>query len=232
MRALLKLSGEFLAGPRGFGFDYATIDRITNEMIEIKNLGIELGVVIGGGNFFRGVNSSKIGIEKIVGDDIGMLATIQNALMITGVLQKKSCPCRLFSVIQMDKIAELYRPKIANKALEEKNICFFAGGMGSPFFTTDTASILRAIETNSDCILKGTNVDGIYNCDPNKNKGAKLYKSITFDQVLEQNLKIMDSTAFSLAKENAKNIIVFNIEKKGNLKKVLLNKNIGSLVTN
>jgi len=231
MRVLLKLSGEFLAGVSGKGFDEKILNRITDEIIEIHQAGVELAIVIGGGNLFRGIGSQSVGIDQPTGDNIGMLATIQNALMLSGVIRNKGHRSRVFSIIQMPYVCEFYTPSLAKLALQKGNICFFAGGVGNPYFTTDTAGVLRAIETDCNVLVKGTNVEGVYDKDPREFADAKLYKTLTYSQALSENLRIMDATAFALAKENQKKIVVFDVSKKGNLKKVILEQSVGTVVT-
>ncbi len=231
MRVLLKLSGEFLAGSSGKGFDEKVLNRITDEIIEIHQAGVELAIVIGGGNLFRGIGSKGVGIDQPTGDNIGMLATIQNALMLSGVIRNKGYKSRVFSIIQMPYVCESYNPSLAKLALEKGNICFFAGGVGNPYFTTDTAGVLRAIETECSVLVKGTNVEGVYDKDPRDFADAKLYKTLTYAKALQENLRIMDGTAFALAKENQKKIVVFDVSKEGNLKKVILERSVGTVVT-
>jgi len=213
-RIVLKLSGEILAGKKGFGFDFDVIDQITDSIISIKKIGISVGVVLGGGNFFRGAKDTQGNITRISGDNIGMLATIQNSLAIADVLKKKNYNCEIFSAIQVDKIAKTYTPARAQTSLKEGKICFFCAGTGNPYFTTDTAAVLRGIELGADLVLKGTKVDGVYSSDPAKDKKAILYKNLTYDEALNKKLRIMDMTAFSLARDNDLNIKVFNITKK------------------
>ncbi len=232
MRVLLKLSGEFLAGSARKGFDEEILNRISDEIIEIHQAGVELAVVIGGGNLFRGIGSGKVGIDQPTGDNIGMLATIQNALMVSGVIRNKGYgKVRVFSIVRMPYVCESYSPLSAESALTDGNICFFAGGVGNPYFTTDTAGVLRAIETKCDFLIKGTNVSGVYDKDPNKFADAKLYTKLGYEEALQKNLRIMDATAFALAKEHNKKIVVFDVSKKGNLKKVVLDQSIGTVVT-
>ncbi len=231
MRVLLKLSGEFLAGASSKGFDESILNQITDEIIEIHQAGVELAIVIGGGNLFRGIGSKSVGIDQPTGDNIGMLATIQNALMLSGVIRNKGYKSRVFSIIQMPYVCESYNPSLAKLALGKGNICFFAGGVGNPYFTTDTAGVLRAIETECQVLLKGTNVAGVYNKDPREFADAKLYKCLSYGQALQENLRIMDATAFALAQENQKKIVVFDITQKGNLRKAVLEQSIGTVVT-
>jgi len=227
-RLIIKISGEFLAGKKGFGFDQTILDQLADDIIEIKNEGYFLGLVLGGGNFFRGCDLKDI--DRVAADNIGMLATIQNALMMSEVLKRKDCPIDIFSAFPVNKIAKYFTYETAKSSLNKGKICFLCGGTGNPFFTTDTTAILRAIELDCDIVLKGTLVDGIYTADPKKDKNAKFIKQITFTEVLEKQLHVMDMTAFSLARDYNIPIKVFNISVKGNLKNAVLSKDIGTYV--
>lgn len=229
-RILLKLSGEALMGDNNFGIDPVTLNAFTEEIKEIHDLGVEIGIVIGGGNIFRGVQSAATGIHKVSGDQMGMLATVINSIAFQSALESKNVSTRLQTAIKMEQIAEPFIRRRAIRHLEKKRIVLFAAGTGSPYFTTDTAAVLRAIEIESDVVLKGTRVDGIYNADPEKDSSAVKFESVTFQEVLEQNLRVMDQTAFALCKENKLPIIVFNLNEKGNLKKVIMGENIGTIV--
>ncbi len=229
-RILLKLSGEALMGDNNFGIDPATLNAFTEEIKEIHDLGVEIGIVIGGGNIFRGVQSTATGIHKVSGDQMGMLATVINSIAFQSSLESKNVSTRLQTAIKMEQIAEPFIRRRAIRHLEKKRIVLFAAGTGSPYFTTDTAAVLRAIEIESDVVLKGTRVDGIYNADPEKDSNAVKFESVTFQEVLEKNLRVMDQTAFALCKENKLPIIVFNLNEKGNLKKVIMGENIGTIV--
>jgi len=182
-RIILKISGEFLAGPKNFGFDYDTINRITDELLALKEYGVSIGVVLGGGNFFRGGIDSENLVSRVTGDSIGMLATIQNSLVLSDMLNKKNYSTEVFSSIQIDKIAKFYTPNDAENAFQDGKICFFCAGTGNPFFTTDTAAVLRAIELNADIVLKGTKVDGVYTADPAKDSSAEFITSISFFEI-------------------------------------------------
>ena len=226
MRLVLKLSGEFLAGEKGFGFDQAILDQLTDDIIEIKNMGHEIGVVLGGGNFFRGKELTII--DRAAADNVGMLATIQNALVVSEVLKQKNYSTKVFSAFAVDKIAKYYTYSGADKAMKKGKICFFCAGTGNPFFTTDTAAVLRAIELNCDLVLKGTKVDGIYTSDPQKCSEAEFIPEISYSEAMNKQLNIMDMTAFSLARDYKIPLKVFNVTKKGNIKNAVLYKNVGT----
>ena len=229
-RILFKISGEILAGENGFGIDMNAVNFISEELISVKEAGYRIGIVLGGGNFFRG--SSEIGktINRVTADNIGMMATVQNALILSEVLNNKNYHTEVFSSVQMDKITKFYTPSRAITSMREGKICFFCGGTGNPFFTTDTAAVLRAIELESNIVMKGTKVDGVYSADPKKNKNSEFFDDISFDDVLSKRLNVMDMTAFSLAREYNMPIKIFNVLEKGNLKKAVQNKHIGTFV--
>ncbi|MDP8203455.1 MAG: UMP kinase [Candidatus Tenebribacter mawsonii] len=229
-KVIFKISGEVLAGEKGFGINMQCVEKLIEDLISIRKAGYSIGIVLGGGNFFRGVSEVGKHINRYTADNVGMLATIQNALIMSGLLQKKNYRTEIYSAIQVDKVAKFYTPNRATTSLNEGKICFFCGGIGNPFFTTDTAAILRAIELNADIVLKGTKVDGVYSADPVKDKNAKFIADITFSEVLDKELHVMDMTAFSLARENNMPIKVFNITKKGSLKDAILKKEIGTFV--
>ncbi len=229
-KVIFKISGEVLAGKKGFGIDMKSVENLIEDLISIRKAGYSIGIVLGGGNFFRGVSEVGRLINRFTADNVGMLATIQNALIMSGVLQKKNYRTEIYSAIQVDKVAKFYTPNRATTSLNEGKICFFCGGIGNPFFTTDTAAILRAIELGADIVLKGTKVDGVFSADPVKDKNAKFIADITFSEILDKELQVMDMTAFSLARENNMPIKVFNITKKGSLKEAILNKNVGTFV--
>ena len=229
-KVIFKISGEVLAGENGFGIDLQNVENLIEDIISIRKAGYSIGIVLGGGNFFRGVSEVGKHINRYTADNVGMLATIQNALVMSGLLQKKNYRTEIYSAIQVDKVAKFYTPNRATTSLNEGKICFFCGGIGNPFFTTDTAAILRAIELSADIVLKGTKVDGVFSADPVKDKNAKFIADITFSEVLDKQLNVMDMTAFTLARENDMPIKVFNITKKGNLKKAILNKDVGTFV--
>ena len=229
-RILLKLSGEALLGNRSHGIDPKTINKYSREIKSIVDLGVEVSIVIGGGNIFRGLSGANNGIDRVQGDYMGMLATVINGLALQSSLEKIGLQTRLQTAINMEAIAEPYIKRKAVRHLEKKRIVIFGGGTGNPFFTTDSAAVLRAIEIEADVILKGTRVDGIYNDDPEINKNAIKFNELEYDEAISKNLKIMDSTAFTLSKENKLPIIVFDINKTGNLKKIIEGKIIGTKV--
>ena len=229
-RILLKLSGEALLGDRSHGIDPNTINKYSREIKSIVDLGVEISIVIGGGNIFRGLSGANNGIDRVQGDYMGMLATVINGLALQSSLEKIGLQTRLQTAINMEAIAEPYIKRKAVRHLEKKRIVIFGAGTGNPFFTTDSAAVLRAIEIEADVILKGTRVDGIYNDDPEINKNAIKFNELEYDEAISKNLKIMDSTAFTLSKENKLPIIVFDINKTGNLKKIIEGKIIGTKV--
>ena len=229
-RILLKLSGEALLGGRSHGIDPKTINRYSKEIKSIVDLGVEVSIVIGGGNIFRGLSGANNGIDRVQGDYMGMLATVINGLALQSSLEKIGLQTRLQTAINMESIAEPYIKRRAVRHLEKKRIVIFGAGTGNPFFTTDSAAVLRAIEIEADVILKGTRVDGIYDSDPEKNNKAKKFHELKYDDAISKNLKIMDSTAFTLSKENKLPIIVFDMNKTGNLKKIMQGKIIGTKV--
>lgn len=231
-RVLLKLSGEALLGERSYGIDPKRIAQYAKDIKTITDLGIEVAVVIGGGNIFRGVSAASNGIDRVQGDYMGMLATVINGMALQSSLEEVCVQTRLQTAIKIEAVAEPYIKRKAVRHLEKKRVVIFGGGTGNPFFTTDSAAVLRAIEINADVILKGTRVDGVYDSDPEKNKKAKKYDTISFSDVLSKNLKIMDSTAFTLSQENNLPIIVFNMNEQGNLLKVIKGKEIGTKIKN
>ena len=218
-RILLKLSGEALMGDNSHGIDPERIQLYCKEISSLVKTGVEIAIVIGGGNIFRGVSAASKGIDRVQADYMGMLATVINGLALQSSLEGMGIQTRLQTALKMEAIAEPYIKRRAVRHLEKKRVVIFSAGTGNPFFTTDSAAVLRAIEINADVILKGTRVDGIYNLDPEKNKNAVKFDKISFDEAITKNLKIMDSTAFTLSKENNLPIIVFNMNKPGNLTK-------------
>src|SRR5271157_2067583 len=230
-RILLKLSGEALMGAQGFGIDPATAARIAEGVEEVRKLGVEVGIVIGGGNFIRGVAASESGIDRVVADHMGMLATVINALALQDALEKRGCHTRVTTAIEMREIAEPFIRRRVIRHLEKGRVVIFAGGTGNPYFSTDTAASLRAMEIKAEAILKATRVDGIYDADPMKVDGAKKFNHITYMDVLRLGLKVMDSTAISLCKDNNLPIIVFNLNHHGNIRRVVLGEKIGSRVS-
>ena len=229
-RILLKLSGEALMGDNSHGIDPDRIQLYCKEISSLVKTGVEIAVVIGGGNIFRGVSAASKGIDRVQADYMGMLATVINGLALQSSLEGMGIQTRLQTALKMEAIAEPYIKRRAVRHLEKKRVIIFSAGTGNPFFTTDSAAVLRAIEINADVILKGTRVDGIYNLDPEKNKNAVKFDKISFDEAITKNLKIMDSTAFTLSKENNLPIIVFNMNKPGNLNKITEGKQIGTIV--
>ena len=231
-RILLKLSGESLMGEKQFGIDNKRINSYARQIKEIKALGIEIAIVIGGGNIFRGVQAEEGGMDRTHGDYMGMLATMINSMALQSALESNGVMTRLQSAIEMKEIAEPFVRRKAVRHLEKGRVVIFGAGTGNPFFTTDSAASLRAIEINADVILKGTRVDGIYSADPEKDKNATKYDHITFDSVYSKGLNVMDLTAFTLCKENNLPIIVFNMDTPGNLLKLLKGEKVGTLVSN
>ena len=229
-RILLKLSGESLMGSQKYGIDSNILDHISDEVLLAAKLGIEIGIVIGGGNIYRGLSASKQGVNRVTGDFMGMLATTINSLALQNALEKKGYNTRIQSAIIMEEVAEPLIIRRAIRNLEKKRIVIFSAGTGEPYFTTDTAAALRAIEINADVIIKGTRVDGIYDSDPEKNIKAKMFTSISYAEVLERNLRVMDLTSITLCQENALPIVVLNMNKKGNLKKFVLGGKVGTIV--
>jgi len=229
-KVIIKLSGEILSGGKGFGYDLDTVNNLIDELIDLKKLGYSVGIVIGGGNLFRGSIGEAAGISRVVGDNIGMLATVQNALLLADCMNKRNYVAEVYSSIQIEKFSKFYTPARGLRSLDEGKTCFFCAGTGNPYFTTDSAAVLRALELNADLIIKGTKVDGIYTADPEKNINAELIKSISFDEVLARKLNVMDMTAFSLARDNNMPIKIININKPGMLKLAISEKETGSFI--
>ncbi|MDB2362449.1 UMP kinase [Flavobacteriales bacterium] len=229
-RILLKLSGEALMGEKQFGIDTEKLSSYANEIKNVVDLGVEVAVVIGGGNIFRGVQVEGEGLDRVQGDYMGMLATIINGMALQSALEKAEVETRLLTAIKMEQIAEPFIRRRSMRHLQKGRVVIFGGGTGNPYFTTDTAATLRAIEIEADVILKGTRVDGIYSADPEKDKSAIKYDNISFKEVYEKGLNIMDMTAFTLCNENKLPIVVFDINKKQNLLKMLQGESIGTLV--
>jgi uridylate kinase len=230
-RVLLKLSGEALMGDKSFGFDNQVIAQYAKDIKSIVELGVQVAIVIGGGNIYRGMNEAETGIERAHGDYMGMLATVINGMAMQAGLEKIGVYTRLQSAIKMEQIAEPYIRRRAIRHVEKGRVVIFGAGTGNPYFTTDTAGSLRAIEINAEVILKGTRVDGIYNADPEKVPNAKKYETITFQECISQNLRVMDMTAFTLCMENLLPIIVFDMNKPGNLLRVVRGEKVGTLVS-
>ena len=230
-RILLKLSGESLQGEQGFGIHGETINAIARELKEVHELGVQIAVMVGGGNIFRGARQKGFEIERATGDYMGMLATVINALALQDGLEKEGVHTRVLSAIEMRQVSEPFIRRRAIRHLEKDRIVIFAAGTGNPYFSTDTAAALRAMEIKADVILKATRVDGIYDADPEQVTEAKLFAQITYRDVLHQNLKVMDSTAISLCMDNGMPIVVFNMNEHGNIRRVVLGERVGSKVT-
>lgn len=230
-RILLKLSGEALMGDRQYGIDPERLAEYAQDIKSITNKGVEVAIVIGGGNIFRGVAGASKGMDRVQGDYMGMLATVINGLALQGALEDADIPTRLQTAIKINEVAEPFIRRKAMRHLEKGRVVIFGGGTGNPYFTTDSAAVLRAIEIEADVILKGTRVDGIYNADPEKDSTAVKFDNISFDDVLRKGLKVMDTTAFTLSQENNLPIIVFDMNKKGNLLKVVAGECIGTEVS-
>jgi uridylate kinase len=230
-RVLLKLSGEALMGEQSFGIDPAVTSRIAADIAEIQGLGVETGIVIGGGNIFRGVAASAKGMDRATGDYMGMLATVINALAMQDALEQHGIVTRVVTAIEMRAVAEPFIRRRAERHLEKGRVVIFAAGTGNPYFTTDTAAALRAMEMKADVILKGTKVDGIYTADPMIDKAATRYERITYLEVIDKGLKVMDATAITMCMDNRLPIIVFNLRTPGNLRRTIMGEAIGSIVT-
>ncbi len=231
-RILLKLSGESLMGSKGFGIDPEVLKFFAREIKKIHEIGVQIGIVIGGGNIYRGLSAADQGIDRVTGDYMGMLATMINALALQNACENVGVFTRLMSSIKMEEIAEPFIRRRALRHLEKGRVVIFGAGTGSPYFSTDTAASLRAVEINADAILKGTRVEGVYDSDPEKNPNAKFFEEINYLDVLKKDLKVMDLTAISLCKENDLPIIVFNMDKEDNLLKVVRGEQVGTSVGN
>lgn len=230
-RVLLKLSGEALAGDRGFGIDPPVVDRITEEVKAIHGLGVSLGIVIGGGNIVRGTTASQRGMDRVSADYMGMLATIINALALQDLLERKGVDTRVMTAIRMEQLAEPYIRRRAIRHLEKGRVVLFAGGTGNPYFSTDTAAVLRAIEMDADVVIKATKVEGVYTADPSADPDAEFIPDITFQEVVARDLRVMDAAAVSLCRENDLPIIVLNLEEIGAVQAAILGERIGTLVS-
>ncbi|MGL5052237.1 MAG: UMP kinase [Cetobacterium sp.] len=231
-RILLKLSGEALMGDQEFGISSETITSYARQIKEIVELGVEVGIVIGGGNIFRGLSGTEQGIDRVTGDHMGMLATVINSLALQNSIELLGVPTRVQTAIEIPKVAEPFIKRKAQRHLEKGRVVIFGGGTGNPYFTTDTAAALRAIEINADVVIKATKVDGIYDMDPVKFADAKKYAEVTYTEVLNKDLKVMDATAISLCRENNLPIVVFDSITEGNIKRVVLGEKIGTTVIN
>jgi uridylate kinase len=229
-RVLLKLSGESLMGGQDFGIDPAVVKTVAGEVAEVHALGVELALVVGGGNIFRGLSASEQGMERVTADHMGMLATVLNALALQDAIEKLDVPTRVMSAIDMREIAEPFIKRRAVRHLERKRVVVFAAGTGNPYFTTDTAAALRATEIGAEAFFKATRVDGVYTADPERDPDARLLPQVTYQEALEKRLRVMDATAFSLCMENRMPIHVFNLGGKGNILRVLRGESVGSVV--
>ncbi len=229
-RVLIKLSGEALAGSEGHGIDPDTLQEIAQEIKDVKLLGAEVAVVLGAGNIFRGKTGEKAGMDRVTGDYMGMLATVINALAFQTALESLGCPATVQTALAIEKIAKTFSQREALRDLSDGKVVMFACGTGNPYFTTDTAAALRAVEIKADVLLKATKVDGVYDSDPEKNAGALFFPEITYDEVLARNLQVMDLTAITLCKENNLPLAIMNMRNKGNLKKAVLGEHIGTIV--
>ena len=228
--ALLKLSGEALGGDKGFGFDSQVLEALATEVREVHAMGVRLSLVVGGGNIIRGATASREGIDRVSADYMGMLATVINALALQGVLEQFGMETRVMTAIRMESLAEPYIRRRAMRHLDKGRVVIFAGGTGNPFFSTDTAAVLRALEVEAQVILKGTNVDGVYSADPRKDPAAEFLPEVSFQEALVRNLAVMDANAFGLCKANQLPIIVFNINQPGAVARVLRGERVGTIV--
>jgi uridylate kinase len=229
-RILLKLSGESLIGEQQYGIDENRLIEYAEQIAEISKLGIEIGIVVGGGNIFRGLKGVQKGFDRVKGDQMGMLATVINSLALQSAIESKGAKCKVLTAIRMEPIGEFFAKQKALDAFNQGCVVIFSAGTGSPYFTTDTGSALRGIEIEADVMMKGTRVNGVYDCDPEKNPNAKKFDKITFDEVYLRGLKVLDLTATAMCKENNLPVIVFDMDTKGNLKKVIEGQNIGTLI--
>ena len=230
-RIVLKLSGEALAGSQGYGIDPLVLDRVASEVREVANLGVQIAIVIGGGNIFRGIAASAGGMERATADYMGMLATVINALALQDALEKTGLQTRVLSAIEMRAVAEPYIRRRAMRHLEKGRVVIFAAGTGNPFFTTDTAGALRAVEIGADLFMKATKVDGVYSADPKVDANAKRLERVTYIEALNRGLQVMDATAISLCMDNKLPIIVFDLTRSGNIKRIVLGETVGSIVS-
>jgi uridylate kinase len=229
-RVLIKLSGEALAGDKGFGFDLETVNRLADEIVAVIRMGASVGLVIGGGNIVRGTQLAKMGMERVGADYMGMLGTVINALAVQDILERKGIDTRVMTAIRMEEIAEPYIRRRAVRHLEQKRTVIFAAGTGNPYFSTDTAAVLRAIQIKANLIIKATSVDGVYSADPKKDKDAKLHEEISYRDVILAELKVMDQTAITLCKENNLPLIVLNIHRPGAIAAAVRGERIGTIV--
>ena len=230
-RILLKLSGESLQGKQGYGIDTERLNQYAEQVKSIAQKGVQIGIVIGGGNIFRGLSGAQKGFDRVKGDQMGMLATVINALALQSALEAIGQPVRVLTSIRMEPVGDFYSPAKAQRLLDKGNVVILAGGTGAPYFTTDTGSSLRALEIKADVMLKGTRVDGIYTADPEKDPSATKFDEITYDEVIRRGLKVMDTTAIVMCKDNGMPIYVFDMDHVGNLAKVIDGEKIGTMVT-
>jgi len=230
-RVLLKLSGEALAAGGAFGVDAVFINKVAEEIAEVHAMGVELAIVVGGGNFFRGVAEQAVHMDRVSADHMGMLSTVINAIALQDAIEKQDLHCRVMSAIAMHQVAEPYIRRRAIRHLEKGRVIVFAAGTGNPYFSTDTAAALRAMEIGADVLLKATSVDGIYTADPKKDPNATMYESITYMDIIKQGLLVMDTTAVSLCKDNKLPMLIFNMKHRGNIAQVIRGEKIGTLVT-
>jgi uridylate kinase len=231
-RILLKLSGESLSGTENYGISDSVLNEYAKQVTEIVKEGCEVAVVIGGGNIFRGLSGAESGLDRVKGDQMGMLATVINSLALEGAISRIGGKAKVFSSIRMEPVGELYNRDKVLDSLKNNTVCILAGGTGNPFFTTDTAAALRAVEIGADVLMKGTRVDGVYTSDPEKYPAAKKFDTISFEDVIAKRLKVMDSTAFTMCRDNNMPLIVFDMNKPGNLKKLVEGEKIGTFVSN
>lgn len=230
-RILLKLSGESLSGTGNHGISYTVLNEYARQVIDVLNKGCEVSIVIGGGNIFRGLSGTDSGYDRLKGDQMGMLATIINSLAMESAVARLGARAKVFTAIRMEPVGELYNRDRVVEAMKNKTICILSGGTGNPFFTTDTAAALRAVEIGADVLLKGTRVDGVYTSDPEKDSNARKFESISFEDVISKRLKVMDSTAFTMCRDNNMPLVVFDMNKPGNLSKLIDGDRIGTLVS-
>ena len=230
-RILLKLSGEALLGDEDYGIDPVIIGRIANEVLEVRNTGVEVAIVIGGGNIFRGAGLAQAGIDRVTGDHMGMLATLMNSLALQDAMENAGVDARVMSAISVHAVSEDYIRRRATRHLEKGRVVIIAGGTGNPFFTTDTAAALRAIEVGADIVLKATKVDGVFSADPNIDRNAKLYDSLSYDEVIEGKLKVMDANAIVLCRDQKMPIRVFNVFGSGNLMRIVTGEKVGTIIS-
>jgi uridylate kinase len=231
-RILLKLSGESLSGDGNYGISNLVLEEYAKQVAEVVSRGCEVAIVIGGGNIFRGLSGTESGFDRLKGDQMGMLATVINSLAFESAIKKIGGKAKVFTSIRMEPVGEPYNRDIVTDALKEGIICILSGGTGNPFFTTDTAAALRAVEIGADVLLKGTRVDGVYTADPEKDPDARKFDNISFEEVIDRKLKVMDSTAFTMCRENNMPVVVFDMNKSGNLMKVVKGTEIGTLICN